>query len=206
VTFESGPNLCEPELKVWFKVQDSGRTKPKVRFMVLQNFARTETELYHHYYQHQIGGTAFVRTPDGFWIMLINLGSEQIRPLTDKCLHLECNQLLEAGKVESRLYTLKWGVLPVYSVSEYCHSKSIYHLLLIVFNTKRMVQIATLVITITTPCSMQHKETRYNRTMGVFPNTCTSPNNHLWNIPCVYILRHRWCSCSVYLQICKTLW
>jgi hypothetical protein len=40
-TFEPGLNLCEPEPKVQFKVQDSGKTEPKVQFTVLRNFART---------------------------------------------------------------------------------------------------------------------------------------------------------------------
>lgn len=53
------------------------------------------------------------------------IGAEQILPPIDMCTRAGCKDahLAEPRKVESRLYTLRRGVLPVYSVSKYCRSK-----------------------------------------------------------------------------------
>ncbi|KIM76724.1 hypothetical protein PILCRDRAFT_77520 [Piloderma croceum F 1598] len=59
------------------------------------------------------------------------IGTEQILPPMSKCPKSGCNNghLTESRKVESRLYTLKRGVLPVYSLSTYCRrcSTRYYH-------------------------------------------------------------------------------
>jgi len=51
-----------------------------------------------------------------------HIGTEQILPPMTNCPRTECGNahLSDSRKVEARLYTLRRGVLPVYSVSMYC--------------------------------------------------------------------------------------
>lgn len=82
-----------------------------------------------HASDHGIGACSLVRNRFQTHLHFPSIGAESIYPPIKTCPRPQCNNtfLGEPRTVESRLYTLRRGVLPVFSVSTYCRRELSCH-------------------------------------------------------------------------------
>lgn len=86
----------------------------------------SEDDLFRIHGREHGAGQSFVVFCDHIFLRLlsVSLGAETVNPPMKTCPRPECHgaSLREPRSVESRLYTLRRGVLPVFSISTYCRS------------------------------------------------------------------------------------
>jgi hypothetical protein len=130
-------------------------------------------------------------------VLISILGTEQILPPLTACPRAGCGgaHLSDSRKVEARLYTLRRGVLPVYSVSMYCRRKSQkYVRSKHVLNYTKQIALPAIIMIIR--YSMLTNQTLSVSITGTLHSSSTLLSIRLWSAHCAFISRCRWPSHS----------